>query len=135
MGLERIGVKDRDTAMRAMAGIAGGCWRGDLCGAIAGAAMVVGRLFARAGLEEEEDPRTVPTIALLYDRLRSLAVKRYGDTRCSAISRCNWYDPQDVKARRTDGRREECARFVGQCAQVLGEVLTEAVGKHEGSHG
>ena len=122
-------IEERDTAVRAMAGVAGGCWRGDLCGAIAGSAMVIGSLFGRANLEEVEDPRTTSTIALLYDRLKELAVKKYGDTRCQAISRCNWHDPEDVKARRTDGRRDECARFVGECAQVLGEVLMQVVGE------
>ena len=115
-----IGIQEKDTALRAMAGVAGGCWRGDLCGAIAGAAMVIGSLFARADLKEVEDPRSISTIALLYDRLKELAVRKYGDTNCQTISRCNWYDPEDVKARRTNGRRDECARFVGECAQVLG---------------
>jgi hypothetical protein len=101
-----IGIEEKDTALRAMAGVAGGCWRRDLCGAISGAAMVIGSLFARADLQEVEDPRSIPTIALLYDRLRELAVNKYGDTRCQTISRCNWYDPEDVKARRTDGRRD-----------------------------
>jgi C_GCAxxG_C_C family probable redox protein len=123
--LEKIGVEDKDKVMRAMTGIAGGCWRGDLCGAIAGASMAVGVLFGRAGLEETENPRLAPSIARLYDRLKETATKKYGDTRCSAISRCNWYDPEDVKARRTDGRREECARFVGECAKALGEFLEE----------
>jgi C_GCAxxG_C_C family probable redox protein len=126
-----IGIEEKDTALRAMAGVAGGCWRGDMCGAISGAAMVIGSLFARADLQEIEDPRSIPTIALLYDRLKELAVKKYGDTRCQTISRCNWYDPEDVKARRTDGRRDECAQFVGECAQVLGVVLMEVVGEQE----
>ena len=41
------------------------------------------------------------------------------------------YDPEDVKARRVDGRRNECTRFVGECAKVLGEVLLEVVGEEE----
>ena len=36
-----------------------------------------------------------------------------------------------MKARRGDGRRDECTRFVGDCAQVLGEVLLEVVGEEE----
>jgi len=124
-------IEERDTALRAMAGVAGGCWRGDLCGAIAGSTMVIGTLFGRASLEEVEDPRTTSTIAQFYDRLKELAVKKYGDTRCQTISRCNWYDPEDVKARRTDGRREECARFVGECAQALGEVLIQVAGERK----
>ena len=131
MGLEMIGVEEKDTALRAMAGVAGGCWRGDMCGAISGAASVIGTLFARADLEEVEDSRSIPTVRLLYDRLKELAVRKYGDTSCRTISRCDWYDPEDVKARRIDGRRDECARFVGECAQVLGEVLMEVVGEEE----
>jgi hypothetical protein len=126
-----VGIEEKDTALRAMAGIAGGCWRGDLCGAISGAASVIGALFARADLEEDEDSRSIPTVRLLYDRLNDLAVRKYGDTSCQTISRCNWYDPEDVKARRVDGRRDECARFVGECAQILGGVLMEVVGEKE----
>ena len=126
-----IGEEERDAAMRAMAGMTGGCYRGDLCGAIAGAAQTIGGLFGRANLYEMEDARLASTVRLLYDRLKETAVKKYGDTRCQTISRCNWYDPEDVKARRTDGRRNECTLFVGECAKVLGEVLLEVVGEEE----
>lgn len=109
----------------------GGCYRGDLCGAIAGTTMAIGCLFGRANLQEMEDARLASTIRTVYDRLKERAVQRYGDTRCQSISRCNWHDPEDVKARRKDGRRDECTRFVGECAQVLGEVLIEVVGEEE----
>jgi hypothetical protein len=112
--------EERDTAMRTMAGVTGGCYRGDFCGAIAGAAMAVGCLFGRATLDEMEDARLASTIRLVYDRLKEKAVKKYGDTSCQTISHCNWYDPEDVKARRVD-----------ECAQVLGEVLLEVVGEEE----
>jgi hypothetical protein len=126
-----IGEEEKDTAIRAMAGLTGGCYRGDLCGAIAGAVQTVGALFGRSNLQEFEDPRLAPTIRKLYDRLKELAETRYGNTSCQTISRCNWYDPEDVKARRKDGRRDECTRFVGECARVLGETLMEVVGEEE----
>jgi hypothetical protein len=126
-----IGEEERDAALRAMAGLTGGCYRGDFCGAIAGAVQSIGCLFGRANLNEMEDARLTRTIRLLYDCLKDTATKTYGDTTCQTISRCNWYDPQDVKARRKDGRRDECTRFVGECAQVPGEVLLEVVGEAE----
>jgi hypothetical protein len=126
-----IGEEEKDAAIRAMAGLTGGCYRGDLCGAIAGATQVVGCLFGRASLEEMEDGRLASTVRKVYDRLKELAQKKYGDTTCQTISRCNWYDPEDVKARRIDGRRDECTRFVGECARVVGEVLLEVVGEEE----
>jgi hypothetical protein len=126
-----IGEEDREVAMRAMAGLTGGCYRGDFCGAIAGAVQVIGCLFAAANKMEMEDTRLTPTIKTLYDRLKKLAKDSYGDTSCQTISRCNWYDPEDVKARRIDGRREDCTRFVGETARILGEVLLEVVGEDE----
>jgi hypothetical protein len=126
-----IGEEEREAAVRAMAGLTGGCYRGDLCGAIAGATQVVGALFGRASLEEMEDGRLASTVRKVYDRLKEMAEKKYGDTTCQTISRCNWYDPEDVKARRVDGRRDECTRFVGECARVVGEVLLEVVGEEE----
>ena len=131
MGLEMIGEEEREAAIRAMAGLTGGCYRGDLCGAIAGAAQVVGCLFGRASLEEMEDGRLTATVRKVYDRLKKKADEKYGGTSCRTISNCNWYDPEDVKARRVDGRRDECTRFVGECAQVVGEVLLEVVGEEE----
>lgn len=133
MGLDMIGDEEEEsaTAMRAMAGVTGGCYRGDFCGAIAGAAMAVGYLFARANLDELEDGRLASTIRTVYDRLREIAEQKYGDTTCRTISSCDWYDMEDVKARREDGRRDECTRFVGECARVLGEVLLEVVGEEE----
>ncbi len=131
MGQDMIGEEERDSALRAMAGLTGGCYRGDFCGAIAGAVQAIASLFARANFDEMEDPRLTPTIRLIYDRLKEMAVEKYGDTTCQTISRCNWYDLEDVKARRVDGRRDECTRFVGECAKVLGEVLLEVVGEEE----
>ncbi len=131
MGLDMIGEEERDVAMRAMAGLTGGCYRGDFCGAMAGATQVIGCLFAAANKDEMEDSRLSPTVKKLYDRLKELAMGKYGDTSCQTISRCDWYDPEDVKARRVDGRRDECTRFVGETARILGEVLLEVVGEEE----
>lgn len=131
MGLDMIGEEERDAAMRAGAGLTGGCYRGDLCGAIAGAAQVIGCLFGKANYGEMDDPRLGPTVRALYDRLRDMAAEKYGDTSCKSVSRCDWYDPEDVKARRIDGRREECTRFVGECAKVLGEIILDVVGEEE----
>jgi hypothetical protein len=132
VGLDMIGEEEgREVALRAMAGTTGGCYRGDLCGAIAGAAQAVACLLGRASLDEMEDARLASTIRKVYDRLKEVATKKYGDTTCKTISRCNWYDPEDVKARRVDGRRNECTRFVGECARVLGEVLLEVIGEEE----
>lgn len=117
--------------MRAMAGLTGGCYRGDFCGAIGGATQVVGALFARASLDDMEDARLGSTVRKVYDRLKTMAEEKYGDTSCQTISGCDWYDPADVKARRVDGRRDECTRFVGECARVVGEVLLEVVGQEE----
>jgi hypothetical protein len=128
-----IGVPEEegDLAMRTVAGVTGGCYRGDMCGAISGVCMAIASLFARASLQEVEDSRLGPTVRKAYDILKEMAVKRYGSTQCSVISHCDWYDPEDVKARRVDGRRDECTRFVGECAKVLGEVLIEVVGEEE----
>jgi hypothetical protein len=123
--------EDRNVALRAMAGVTGGCYRGDFCGAIAGATMAVAALFSRASLDEMEDSRLASTIRLLYDRIKDLVTEKYGDTSCRTISHCNWYHPEDVKARRVDGRRDECTRFVGECAEILGNVLLEVVGEEE----
>jgi hypothetical protein len=126
-----IGEEEGDAALRAMAGVTGGCYRGDFCGAIAGAAMAVGCLFGRANLDELDDARLASTIRKVYDRLHEVAERKYGDTTCQTISGCNWYDMEDVKARRVDGRRDECTRFVGECAKVLGDVLMEVIGEEE----
>ena len=131
VGLDMIGEEERDSALRAMAGLTGGCYRGSLCGAIAGAAQAIGCLFGAASLDEMEDARLASTVRLAYDRLKEKAVKKYGDTSCQTISSCNWYDPDDVKARQVDGRRDECTRFAGECAEVLGEVLLEVVREEE----
>jgi hypothetical protein len=123
--------EDRSVALRAMAGVTGGCYRGDFCGAIAGATMAVAALFSRASLDEMEDSRLASTIRLLYDRIKEMVTQRYGDTSCRTISHCDWYSPEDVMARRVDGRRDECTRFVGECAEILGQVLLDVVGEEE----
>jgi len=131
VGLDMIGEEERDTALRSAGGLTGGCYRGDFCGAIAGVTMGIAALFAKARPDDMEDARLASTIRLAYDRLKDISSEKYGATDCETISSCNWYDPEDVKARRVDGRRNECTRFVGECAKVLGEVLMEVVGEEE----
>ena len=126
-----IGEEERDTALRAMGGVTAGCYRGDFCGAIAGVTMGIGALFAKAHPHDTEDPRLVSTVRLAYDRLKEVSSKKYGGTDCQTISSCNWYNTEDIMARLVDGRRNECTRFVGECAKVLGEVLLEVVGEEE----
>ena len=126
-----IGEEDGEGAVRAFSALTGGLYRGDLCGAVCGAGAVIGSLFGKGSPADVEDPRLASTIRTLYDRFKEMVVDKYGDTSCQTISHCNWYDPADVKARKVDGRRDECTRLVGEVAKMVGELLLKVVGEKE----
>jgi C_GCAxxG_C_C family probable redox protein len=85
MGLEAQG-KENPDLIRAVAGLAGGLgFTGDTCGALSGAACLLG-LYAGKGLEDEaEDPRLNKMIGELVEWFSDEYGKLYGGIRCDII--------------------------------------------------
>ena len=57
IGLEKLGVSD-PSVIKALGSFGGGIGgTGNICGALVGAVSVIGSLYSRSSLEEQENPR------------------------------------------------------------------------------
>jgi C_GCAxxG_C_C family probable redox protein len=131
-GMEFIGEEDPNSAIRAAGGYAAGVgFCGDACSCLIGALAVIGDLFGRANPEEIEDGRLGPTARIMYKRFREMIEGMRGTMTCSGASKTNWLDPDDVKAFKTDGRRELCAEIVGRTVEILGGLIIETIGEKD----
>lgn len=85
MGLEAQG-KENPDLIRAMAGLAGGLgFTGDTCGALSGAACLLGLYTGKGSEDEAEDPRLNMMIAELVEWFSDEYGKLYGGIRCDTI--------------------------------------------------
>ncbi|MBW1897364.1 MAG: C-GCAxxG-C-C family protein [Deltaproteobacteria bacterium] len=131
-GLQFIGELEPKAAIRAAGGYAAGIgFYGDKCSCLIGALAVIGDLFGRADPEEIEDGRLGPTARTMYKRFREMIEEKRGTMTCSGASKTNWLDPEDVKAFKTDGRRERCGEIIGWTAEILGRVIIETIGEND----
>jgi C_GCAxxG_C_C family probable redox protein len=85
MGLEMQG-KENPDLIRAMAGLAGGLgFTGETCGALTGAAALLGLYAGTAGPEDEEDPNLAFMIEGLVEWFKDGYGTQYGGIRCAEI--------------------------------------------------
>ena len=94
----------------ALAGGVGRC-RQEMCGALTAGVLIIGALYGRANLEEDDG------LALaLAERYRSDWLAEFGHTQCEPL--LDWCRGPD--------RSGSCAPMVERAAQILFEVLDQA---------
>ena len=126
VGLEKLGLNEPDTikALGAFGGGIGGC--GKTCGALVGAAAIIGALYSRSSLEEKENPRMWAATRKMVERFEELC-KQYEGISCQEIAQVDWLNRDQVKTFYTDpeSRRQHCIRVVGEASRILGELLEQ----------
>jgi C_GCAxxG_C_C family probable redox protein len=124
VGLEKLGVTAPEVikSLGAFGGGIGGT--GNICGALVGAAGVVGSLYSRSSLEEKENPRMWAATKKVMKDFEELSAQ-YGGINCVQIAQVDWMERDQVKDFYTnpDSRRQHCIRVVGETARALGELL------------
>jgi len=124
IGLEKLGVDD-PSVIKALGAFGGGIGgTGHICGALVGAASVIGTLYSRSSLEEKENPRMWAATKAVMKNFETL-VAPHGGIDCSQIARVDWMDRDQVKDfyGNPDSRRQHCINVVGETAKALGELL------------
>lgn len=124
VGLEKLGVDD-PSVIKALGAFGGGIGgTGHVCGALVGAASVIGTLYSRSSLEEKENPRMWSATKAVMKHFEELAAP-HGGINCCQIARVNWMDRDQVKDfyGNPDSRRQHCINIVGETAKALGELL------------
>ncbi len=104
---------EMDALVRVATGFSGGLGdtRQELCGALSGGVMLIGALFGRTSLEEDDQPAVD-----LAARYRERFLETCGYTRCSDL-REQIVDPP--------GGLDSCGELVEQAAMVLIGLLEE----------
>jgi len=126
VGLEKLGVED-PSVIKALGAFGGGIGgTGNICGALVGAASVIGCLYSRSSLEEKENPRMWSATKAVMKNFETLAAP-HGGINCAQIARVDWMDRDQVKDfyGNPDSRRQHCINIVGDTAKALGELLEQ----------
>ena len=99
---------------------------GNICGALVGAASVIGTLYSRSSLEEKENPRMWAATKAVMKNFDELAAP-HGGINCCQIARVDWMDRDQVKDfySNPDSRRQHCLNVVGETAMALGQLLEQ----------
>lgn len=124
VGLEKLGVTD-PSVIKALGAFGGGIGgTGHICGALVGAASVIGSLYSRGSLEEKENPRMWAATKAVMKHFEELTAA-HGGIDCNQIARVDWMDRDQVKDfyGNPDSRRQHCIQVVGETARALGELL------------
>ena len=126
VGLEKLGVEAPEV-IKALGSFGGGIGgTGNICGALVGAASVLGSLYSRSSLEEKENPRMWNATKIMLKNFQELTAE-HGGINCCQIARVDWMDRDQVKDfyANPESRRQHCIKVVGETAKALGELLEQ----------
>ena len=124
VGLEKLGLDD-PSVIKALGAFGGGIGgTGHICGALVGAASVIGTLYSRSSLEEKENPRMWSATKTVMQHFEELTAP-HGGIDCQQIARVDWMDRDQVKDfyGNPESRRQHCISVVSETAKALGELL------------
>jgi len=113
---------DQELALRVAAGFGGGMGRrGDTCGAVSGALMVIGLKYGAI------DPQDKATKEHAYELVRvfiDLFKERNEVIRCNDLLGVDMSTPEGHTLAKSEGRTEQrCPKFVGDATEILMELL------------
>lgn len=113
---------DRETALRVAAGFGGGMGhRGETCGAVTGAFMVIGLKCGRSAVDNQEAKETAYTLVNEFvDEFES----RNGSVICRELLGCDISTPEGLElAREMNLLTTRCPNFVRDAAEIIEQVL------------
>ncbi len=115
---------DKNTAYKVASGFGAGLgYRGEMCGAVVGAYMVIGVKYGFTQPSEQgKKDLTYSLIAIFLDEFK----KRNGSVYCKELINYDTGDPdQLMEAREKKVFREICPKFVRDSAEILEKILQE----------
>jgi C_GCAxxG_C_C family probable redox protein len=119
---------ERETALRLAAGFGGGLGRrGETCGAVTGAIMVLGLKFCGGGTAEKTPEERIAEREQVYQRVQQFIAgfqARHGSIVCRDLLGCDISQPGDYqRARAQQLFITRCPKFVQSAAEALEELL------------
>ncbi len=119
-GCEVLGL-DKDLLLKVSAGFGGGCFHGDICGAVTGALMILGAVYGynQPGQQEQN--------AILVGKIREFEQKfeaKYGALTCTALlDGYNITIPEQAAVIREKGINKKCPGMIAGACDILDEML------------
>lgn len=114
---------DRDLAVRLAAGLGGGLARGETCGAVSGAILVLGLRYASL------DPQDAAAKAKVYELTRQLQKRfeqRNKTVRCNDLLGCDMATAAGQQQAREKGLLQSlCPKLVKDAAEIVEQMLAE----------
>lgn len=115
----RLGM-DRCEAYRLSAGLGGGCFRGDSCGAVTGAMMALGMVY---GFDqpnaEAEDAQLIAKVHEFEDKFQA----ENGALLCRQL--LGGFDKADRDAVAPEGTYDNCPKYCAAACRILDEMIGE----------
>ncbi len=111
-----------DLALRMATPFGGGMGRrGEVCGAVSGALMVLG---LKAGATEPQDKPAKEEAYALAEEFHRRFETRHGTILCRELLGCDLHSPEGLALARSEGRfKSRCPNFVRDAVEILEEML------------
>jgi C_GCAxxG_C_C family probable redox protein len=113
---------DQDLALRLAGGFGGGMGRrGETCGAVSGALMVLGLKYGAVDPQDKDGKESA------YQQVRAFMERfaaRHGALHCNDLLGVDIDTPDGLALARAEDRfKQRCPKFVGDAAEILEEFL------------
>lgn len=113
----RLGM-DTAQALKLSAGLGGGCFHGDSCGAVTGGVMALGMVYGF------DSPNAEEADALLVEKVQEFTARfqeKTGALLCRQL--LNGFDKSDPDAVAPEGTYDNCAAYCAQACAILDEMI------------
>jgi len=117
---EELGL-DKDQASQLAAPLGGGMFRGDTCGAVGGAMLVIGARYGHFEPHDKEgDLRQQAKVKEFQDRF----TERFGSTICRELLGFDFSNKEELaKAVQSGDMMKKCPAFVEGALEILEDIL------------
>ena len=114
---QRLGM-DSSLARRLSAGLGGGCFRGDSCGAVTGAVMALGMVY---GFDTPGDDTVDELLVAKVREFEDRFEKEHGAFLCRQL--LGGFDMANREAEAPEGTYDNCARYCATACRILDEMI------------
>ena len=112
---------DKDLLLKVSGGLGGGCFHGDICGAVSGAIMAIGAVYGY------NQPGQAEQNAILVSKLKEFETKfeaTHGSLICrELLGGYSFSDPEQTKVIMEKGLTRNCPALVASACEILDEII------------
>lgn len=123
---ERFGI-DKSTALKMTAGLGGGCFHGNVCGAVTAAVITLGLAY---GFDK---PNSAEQNAILVEKVHEFEnrfIEKHGSIICKdLLGGWDFAKPDEAKKIMTEGLTKNCPTFCADACAILDDMLKDVAKK------